>query len=199
MERSIEVIVALLGILKAGGAYVPFDSKVTPERLGFMLSDANINILLTQERMLQRLPPHDARVICLDVPSGRIDTLPETGPLDSVTAESLAYVMYTSGSTGEPKGVAVTHRNVVRLVKSADYARFGREEVFLQFAPLSFDASTFEIWGALLNGVRLVIAPPGALSVRELGSVLSRYGVTTLWLTAGLFHEVVDHGTARAA
>jgi amino acid adenylation domain-containing protein len=193
MERSIDVIVALLGILKAGGAYLPFDLKAPPERWDFVLRDANIRILLTQERMLQRLPPHEARVVCLDAQPCPIDTLSATGPSDWVTAESLAYVMYTSGSTGEPKGVAVTHRNVVRLVKSTDYVHFGADEVFLQLAPLSFDASTFEIWGALLNGGRLVIAPPGALSVRELGTVLSRCGVTTLWLTAGLFHEVVQH------
>jgi aspartate racemase len=101
--------------------------------------------------------------------------------------------MYTSGSTGAPKGVAVTHRSVVRLVKNTDYARFGPDEVFLQLAALSFDASTFEIWGALLHGGCLAIAPPGVLSVEELGTVLARHSVTTLWLTAGLFHQVVDH------
>lgn len=193
LERSIEMIVAILGILKAGGAYAPLDLKATPERLAFMLTDANVRVLLTQERMLPRLPPHDIRLICLDTLAGQLDAFPDTRPPDSVRADSLAYVMYTSGSTGEPKGVAVTHRNVVRLVKATDYAHFGPDEVFLQFAPLSFDASTFEIWGALLNGGRLVIAPPGALSIHELGTELARHGVTTLWLTAGLFHEIVQH------
>lgn len=192
MERSIEMVVAVLGILKAGGAYAPFDLMAPPDRLAFMLSDAEIGILLTQQRMLERLPAHRAHTVCLDVSEPVIARQPDTQPVDSVTPDTLAYIMYTSGSTGEPKGVAVTHRNVVRLVRSTDYAHFGPEEVFLQLAPLSFDASTFEIWGALLNGGRLAVPPPGVLSVDELGTVVETHGVTTLWLTAGLFHQVVD-------
>src|SRR2546430_9819646 len=106
--------------------------------------------------------------------------------------EHLAYVSYTSGSTGKPKGVSVPHRAVARLVKSNDYARLGTEEVILQFAPVAFDASTFEIWGSLLNGGRLVLMPPGPSSTEEIGRALVEYGVTTLWLTAGLFHLMVD-------
>ena len=159
MERSIEVIVALLGILKAGGAYVPFDSKATPERLGFMLSDANINILLTQERMLQRLPPHDARVICLDVPSGRIDTLPETRPLDSVTAESLAYVMYTSGSTGTPKGVALCHYGTAAFLEWAHniFGSGGLNGVVASTS-ICFDLSVFELFAPLCSGGTVILA-----------------------------------------
>ncbi len=193
MERSVDMIIALLGILKAGGAYAPCDLLAPPERLAFILSDAKVDLLLTHERMLARLPVHGLRTICLDVDSSTIRAQPDTRLGGSVGADGLAYVMYTSGSTGEPKGVAVTHRSVVRLVKNTDYVHFGADEVFLQLAALSFDASTFEIWGALLNGGRLVIAPPGVLSVEELGAVLARHGVTTLWLTAGLFHQVVDH------
>src|SRR5438046_271488 len=100
--------------------------------------------------------------------------------------------MYTSGSTGRPKGVCVPHRAVVRLVKNTNYVSFSADEVFLQFAPISFDASTFEIWGALLNGARVVIAPPHTLSLAELGETISKHGVTTVWLTAGLFHLMVD-------
>jgi amino acid adenylation domain-containing protein len=100
--------------------------------------------------------------------------------------------MYTSGSTGKPKGVSILHRGVVRLVTNTNYIKLTNEEVFLQFAPISFDASTFEIWGCLLNGGKLVIAPPQALSVEELGRVIQQYQITTLWLTAGLFHLMVD-------
>jgi thioesterase domain-containing protein/acyl carrier protein len=101
-------------------------------------------------------------------------------------------MMYTSGSTGTPKGVCVTHRNVVKLVRGSDYADFDSGEVFLQFAPLSFDASTFEIWGALLNGARLVLFPAYAPTLSELGDEIGKSQVTTLWLTAGLFHQMVD-------
>jgi amino acid adenylation domain-containing protein len=193
MGRSIEAIVALLAILKAGGAYTPLDLMTPPERVAFMVRDSKMEILLTRRRMLERLPAHGARTFCLDADWWSVAAQPGTPPPDRSAAESLAYIMYTSGSTGQPKAVEVTHRNVVRLVKATDYASFGPAEVFLQLAPLSFDASTFEIWGALLNGGRLAIAPPGVLSVDELGLVLDRNGVTTLWLTAGLFQEVVDH------
>ncbi|HYM67931.1 MAG TPA: AMP-binding protein, partial [Patescibacteria group bacterium] len=192
MERSPEVIVALLGILKAGGAYAPFDLMAPPDRVAFMLRDARIDVLLTQERMLARLPAHGGRVICLDADGPDIATQPDTRIPDESGGDSLAYVMYTSGSTGEPKGVAVPHRGVVRLVRATNYAQLGPDEVILQLAPLSFDASTFEIWGALLNGGRLAVPPPGVVSVDELGALLARHRVTTLWLTAGFFHQVVD-------
>jgi amino acid adenylation domain-containing protein len=119
--------------------------------------------------------------------------LPTTDPADIViSGDSLAYVMYTSGSTGNPKGVAVPHRAVVRLVKQSAYVDFGPGEVFLQLAPVTFDASTLEVWGALLNGGRLVLMPPGAPNLAELGTVLKTEGVTVLWLTAGLFHLMVE-------
>ena len=192
MERSLEVVVAILGVLKAGGAYAPLDLRAPRERIAFMLRDARIEVLLTQQRMLAGLPADGVRPICLDADQRDIAAQPDTRLPDEATGDSLAYIMYTSGSTGEPKGVAVTHRGVVRLVRGTDYAHFGPDEVILQLAPLSFDASTFEIWGALLNGGRLAVPPPGMLSVDELGALLARHRVTTLWLTAGFFHQVVD-------
>src|SRR6185503_4182245 len=109
----------------------------------------------------------------------------------NAVAANLAYIMYTSGSTGVPKAVGVTHCNVARLVLNTDYANFGPAEVFLQLAPLSFDASTFELWGSLLHGARLVVMPPHRVSLEEIGRSLRQHGVTTLWLTAGLFHLMV--------
>jgi amino acid adenylation domain-containing protein len=194
MDRSLDMIVALLAILKAGGAYVPLDLLAPPERLAFMLRNTTIDVVLTQERMEPQLPAATPRVIRVDADRAAIAARPDTHPEGPASADGLAYVTYTSGSTGEPKGVAVTHRNVVRLVKGTSYARFGRDEVILQLTALSFDVSTFEIWGALLNGGRLVMAPPAVPGVEELGALIARHHVTTLWLTSGLFEQVVDHG-----
>jgi non-ribosomal peptide synthetase component F len=137
----------------------------------------------------------DARVVALD--GEREETEAESSadlPDVAVDAESLAYVLYTSGSTGLPKGVGVPHRAVVRLVRGQDFARFGADEVVLQLAPVAFDASTFEIWGPLLNGGGAAVHPPEAPEPRALGEFVSRHGVTTAWLTAGLFHRAVDEG-----
>jgi amino acid adenylation domain-containing protein len=189
VERSVELLVGLLAILKTGGAYVPLEPGYPAERLLYVLQDSRVPVLLTQERLLDRVPEHGARVVVLDrEPQAGEST---ENPCVPVEPRNLAYVMYTSGSTGRPKGVATPHGAVVRLVRGAEYLTFAGE-VFLQLAPAAFDASTLEIWGALLNGSRLVVFPPHAPSLEELGDVLRREGVTTLWLTAGLFHQMVE-------
>jgi amino acid adenylation domain-containing protein len=192
MERSLEMIVGLLGILKAGGAYVPLDPTYPKERLAFMLEDAQVLVLLTQARRVEALPFHRAKVTCLDADWDAIAQESYEKPVKGTKPENLTYAMYTSGSTGTPKGVSVPHRGVVRLVKESNYANLTAEEVLLQAAPISFDASTFEIWGTLLNGAQLVILPPHQPSLAELGQAIEQYNVTTLWLTAGLFHLMVD-------
>lgn len=192
MERSPEMIVSLLGLLKAGGAYVPLDAEYPQERLAFMLEDAGVRVLLSQRALLSRLPRAEVEVICLDEIWSKISAESVENPESEIFADNLAYITYTSGSTGQPKGVQTTHRGVVRLVKGNDYARMDAGEVFLQFASLAFDASTFEIWGSLLNGARLVIMPAGLPTLEELGQALKRHRVTILWLTAGLFHLMVD-------
>lgn len=193
MERDLEMVVALLAILKAGGAYVPLDPAYPQERLAMLVEDANVAILLTQSRLVSQLPSTQAQVVCLDSIWETIAQGSEDRLSVHVQPENLAYVMYTSGSTGRPKGVAVTHRNVVRLVRETDYLPFTADQVFLQLAPISFDASTLEIWGSLLNGAQLVIPPPVMPSLEELGAILQRYQVNTLWLTAGLFHMMVEN------
>jgi aspartate racemase len=130
LERSLEIVIAVLGILKAGGAYVPLDLAYPKERLAFMLSDTQIPVLLTQQKLLSGLPETAARVVCLDSHWEAIGKESHENPISDAVAENLAYVMYTSGSTGRPKGVCVTHRNVVRLVKATNYASIGAEEVF---------------------------------------------------------------------
>ena len=192
-ERSVDLIVAILGILKAGCAYVPVDPKLPKKRFEYILEDTGARYLVTQKKLIDLgLSVLHCSMIALDDPSSAIHSA-EHANLDSPpAAENLAYVMYTSGSTGEPKGVMIEHRSVVRLVKNTNYCKFGPEEVFLQFAPITFDASTFEIWGALLNGSQLVILPSQAPSLHDLGRTIRERKVTTLWLTAGLFHVMVE-------
>ena len=192
LDRSPETIVALLGILKAGGAYLPLDPDAPTARLKLILDDAAPAALVTQRRRLDGLPEYSGHVVLMDDDCAAVARESEANPVCATTAASLAYVLYTSGSTGAPKGVMVEHRPVVRLVCNTDYVRLNREEVLLQMAPLAFDASTFEIWGALLNGAKLAIMPPGTPDPAEIGRAIAHHGVTTLWLTAGLFHQMVE-------
>jgi amino acid adenylation domain-containing protein len=188
LERSPELLVATLAALQAGGCYLPLDPGYPAGRLAFMIEDAGAAVVLAKRELIAALPPGPVAMVPLDE---AVAAAGSGGPLVSVTwPESLAYVIYTSGSTGMPKGVAVTHLGVVRLVRGTSYAAFGPGETVLQFAATSFDAATFEIWGALLNGGRLALMPPGATSLYELGRAVAQYRVTTLWLTAGLFHQM---------
>lgn len=192
LERSIEMIVALLGILKAGGAYVALDPAYRPERLALMLENAGVPLLLTEQRLRDRLPNYAGAFVDLERDRAQIDLQSEDDFISGAGLDHLAYISYTSGSTGIPKGVAIPHRGVVRLVKAGGFAEMDEDETFLQMAPVGFDASTFEIWGALLNGGCLAVMPPQTPSLEELGEELRRNSVTTLWLTAGLFHLMVD-------
>jgi amino acid adenylation domain-containing protein len=160
IERSIDMVVAILGVLKAGAAYVPLDSTIPAERLAFMLGDSQISIVVTQQAVLNQLPvlARVDRVLILDeldfahCPAQNLDR--------PISADSLAYVIYTSGSTGQPKGVMVTHRNVVRLFsRTAEWYRFSHRDVWTLFHSYAFDFSVWEIWGALLYGGRLVVVP----------------------------------------
>lgn len=178
--------------LEAGGAYLPLDPGYPAERVAFMLEDAAAPVVITTAALARRLPAGRHRVVLVEDPEAGLDATPDAPPPAAATPDSLAYVIYTSGSTGAPKGVAVTHRAVVRLVRGADYVAFGPDQTHLLLAPVSFDASTFELWGALLNGARLAIAPPGRVGLDEIGRAVRRLGVTTLWLTAGLFQTIVD-------
>jgi aspartate racemase len=193
LQRSPEMIMVLLGILKAGGAYVPLDPDYPQTRLQLMVEDAQVRVLITERALLELLPGNAAETICLDELPVKLALASSQDPEVTTAPDNLAYVMYTSGSTGKPKGVAITHRNVVRLVKDTNYASFSADQVFLQSATISFDASTLEIWGSLLNGARLALMPAGPTSLGELGQAIKRYQVTTLWLTAGLFHLMVDN------
>jgi len=188
VDRSPEMVAAMLGILKAGAAYLPLDPAYPPQRLALLLADAAASVLVTQSGLLARFPQWSgATLLC-----GDIRGCDEVAPQGTATPENLAYLMYTSGSTGAPKGVEIPHRAIVRLLFGNDYARFGPNRVFLQMAPVSFDASTFEIWGALLHGGTCVLYPEDLPIASTLGAVLRSERVTTLWLTTSLFNALID-------
>jgi amino acid adenylation domain-containing protein len=201
MERSPELIAALLGILEAGGAYVPLDPAYPDERLRFMLQDAEARLLLVHGRTRQRLEglaraagsAPAVRLVCVDALAGRAGAPPPpVPPPPRGLAQQLAYVIYTSGSTGLPKGVAVPHRAVARLVRGTNHAQLGPRDRVAHLSSISFDAATFEIWGALANGAAVVVIErEAALSPRRLAERLRAAGVTAAFLTAALFDQVV--------
>ncbi|WP_225409747.1 non-ribosomal peptide synthase/polyketide synthase [Stigmatella hybrida] len=192
LERSLEMVIGLLAILKAGGSYVPLDASYPAERVSFLLEEAQPAAIVTRSEIADELPAQWIQLVCVDTDQEAIARQPGHNPSHTVGPDSEAYVLFTSGSTGTPKGVAVPHRGILRLVLEPGYVRLSPEETLLQLAPLAFDASTFEIWGALLNGGRLVLAPPTPPSLDGLGELIQREQVNTLWLTAGLFHQLVD-------
>ena len=160
VERSLEMVVGLLGILKAGGAYVPLDPTYPQERLSYMLADSGVEVLLTQESLVESLPSHTAQIVSLDTDWGAIAQYSQKNLDVGVSSDNLAYVIYTSGSTGQPKGVLVEHKNVVRLFAATQsWYHFNANDVWTNFHSIAFDFSVWEIWGALLYGGRLVIVP----------------------------------------
>ncbi len=191
VERSVEMVIGLLGILKAGGAYVPLDPTYPKERLAFMLRDTRAPVLVTQARFQGRLPQHDARIVYLEEGDTRLADMPSSNPTPGTTSRSLAYVIYTSGSTGMPKGAAVEHRSIARLVLATDYIQITPADRVAQVANCAFDAATFEIWGPLLNGAALVgLSRDVALNPKELARKLQETGITTIFLTTALFNQI---------
>jgi amino acid adenylation domain-containing protein len=200
MERGIDAVVALLAILKAGGAYVPLDPNHPRERLGVMIEDAGLRIVICHTAQQASLPSYQVDLIAIDRDREHISACRGDNPPPAANGDSLAYVLYTSGSTGKPKGVCIPHKAVNRLVKNTDYVALGTDDVIAQAANMAFDAATFEIWGALLNGCRLHIIPKGTLlSQVELCRELHEQGVTTLFLTTALFNQMIlqDAGVFR--
>jgi amino acid adenylation domain-containing protein len=193
IERSLEMIVGLLSILKAGGAYLPIDKADPPERISYLINDAGASVCLTDAETSALLVGQGLQIIILDIDSDLVARQPESAPISGVNSNNLAYVMYTSGSSGRPKGVGVVHYNISRLIKNTNYVQITADDVFLQLAPVTFDAATFEIWGALLNGATLVLYPPDAIiDLVKLKTLIRNAEVSILWLTAGLFHTIVD-------
>jgi amino acid adenylation domain-containing protein len=189
-SRSPQVLTAFLAILKAGGAYVPLDPSYPADRINYYLEDAGIPIVLTNPDQASGLPPTGARMISLD--EALAEGQPETNPNRGSDPHSLAHILYTSGSTGLPKGVLIEHRGVLRLAKCIDYMTIGPDETLLQSASLSFDMSTFEIWCAWLNGACLTLPPAGLISLHDLGVAIRSFQVNCLTLTASLMALMVE-------
>ncbi|KGI82398.1 hypothetical protein IL38_06660, partial [Actinopolyspora erythraea] len=188
-QRSVELVVSTLAVLKAGGAYVPLDSRSPAERLERILSRTSAAILLTDPALCELPLAHEAEIVVLG--RAELSDEPETDPRVPVHPEQLAYVMFTSGSTGEPKGVAVRHRDVVSLAGDGSWETERQQRVLLH-SPHAFDASTYELWVPLLSGRELVVAPAGELDIAELAATITDSGVTALWLTAGLFRLLAE-------
>lgn len=194
MTRSTEMMVAILGVLKAGGVYVPLDPAYPRERLAAMLEDARPAVLLTQQAVLENLPPSTARLICIDSDWPQIAAESTENPQTATTPQSLAYIIYTSGSTGKPKGVMIEHRSLVNFTESArrQYAIQESDRV-LQFASLSFDASAEEIYPCLASGATLVLRNEQMLtSISSFLETCEQWRITLLDLPTAYWHELTE-------
>jgi surfactin family lipopeptide synthetase C len=202
VERSLEMLVGLLAILKAGGAYVPLDPAYPQERLAFMLEDSQVALLLTQKSLVNSLPKHKVKVICLDSDWETIARQSPEKPLSAVTFENLAYVMYTSGSTGKPKGVMIEHKSLVNYTQTANvvYA-FQPCDHILQFASISWDTSAEEMYPCLTSGATLVLRTPSMLdSVSTFLQKCQDWSLTVINVPTAYWHELTAHlGLTKAS
>ncbi|WP_425444405.1 amino acid adenylation domain-containing protein [Saccharothrix carnea] len=197
MERSVEMVVALLAVVKAGGAYLPLDLRAPADRLRPVLAAADVPVLLTdRDREAAATALHRGHVVVVEADDPPVAE--QTGDLVGPHPDTLAYVMHTSGSTGVPKGVAVRNRDVVAFASDGRFAGGGHDRVLLH-APLAFDASTYELWVPLLRGGRVVIVPPGDVDGHVLRRMIAEHGITGVFLTAGLFRMVAQDDPACLA
>ncbi|MEG4501136.1 amino acid adenylation domain-containing protein [Microcoleus sp. F10-C6] len=194
VERSLEMVIGLLGILKAGGAYVPLDPIYPPERLAFMLEDVQTPIILTQQQWEHKFPAHlTPKLVDIDLDWEIISQESQENPSSEVSPENLAYIIYTSGSTGQPKGTEIPHRSIIGFMFGVDYLRLDSKQTFLQYSSISWDALTLELWPALLHGGRCVLYPGTIPTPDDLIQVIQQYSVSILWLTSALFNTIIDY------
>ncbi|MCU7552958.1 amino acid adenylation domain-containing protein, partial [Chitinophagaceae bacterium LB-8] len=193
LDRSVELILAILGILKAGAAYVPLDPHYPQERIAYMLKDTRASLVLSSTKHQAKLATTAIELINLEELVDLVSGQPTHNLCLTLSPQQLAYVIYTSGSTGTPKGVLVEHRGVVSLVRQVDYVQLSAADVLLSTGSPSFDATTFEYWGMLLHGGQLVLCSEDTLldSGRLKDQILKR-GVTKLWLTSSWCNQLVE-------
>lgn len=193
LKRSCEMVMAWLAVIKAGGVYVPLDSTYPQDRLAYMLRDTQAPVLLTKRDLAPGWLEGPVKAVCLD-DEALASSLREhaaENPVNRTQGSSSIYVIYTSGSTGAPKGVVVPHRAVNRLVKETNYVQFAASDVMGQISNSSFDAATFEVWGALLHGAKLVIVPREVLlSPEDFARAIKEQGITTFFITSSLFNQM---------
>lgn len=194
VERSLEMLVGILGILKAGGAYVPLDPNYPLDRISFMIEDAGLPILVTQQHLIAGLPKSSAQSVCIDTDWETIAKESDANPVVDVNATNLAYVIYTSGSTGNPKGVMIEHRSLVNFaVVAADAYRITAADRVLQFGSLCFDLSAEEIYPALTHGATVVLRTDAMISsARDFISCCEEWRVSVLDLPTAYWHELTD-------
>ncbi|MBI3847814.1 MAG: amino acid adenylation domain-containing protein [Planctomycetes bacterium] len=193
LERSADLVVSLVAILKAGGAYVPLDPAYPRERIAFLIAGAGATAIVTASRLLDRLAPQGVPTLSIDVEADALAREPDGRPTGGARSQNLAYVIFTSGSTGTPKGIAVPHRAIVRLVRDTNYVALDARDRIAHASSVSFDAATFEIWGALANGARIVgIERDVALSPADFAAEIRDCEITTLFLTTALFNQLAS-------
>ncbi len=198
MERSTEMLVGLLGILKVGAAYVPLDPGYPQERLRFMLKDAAVTVLLTQRRLVETMPEHQAEFVCVDSDWQTISAESSENPASGARAENLAYVIYTSGSTGNPKGVLIEHRALVNhSLAIAGHYQLSPGDRILQFASLSFDVAAEELFPTWLSGAAVVVQPSqAAVSLRDFQRLVEQEKITVVNVPTPYWHEWVNELSA---
>jgi len=189
LPRGADLVTAMLAVLKAGAAYLPLDPANPAARDAVALRESGTALVVTDR---PRPLPDGVRAVLMSEVDGPGAPAP-TAPLPAAHPLGVAYLNYTSGSTGRPKGVAVPHRGVVRLVTRPTFARFGPGRTFLHLSATAFDLTTLEVWGALLTGGRVLAAPEGPPDPVALAGLVRAHRVDVLWLTAGLFHQLVAH------
>ncbi|WP_340203735.1 amino acid adenylation domain-containing protein, partial [Ascidiimonas sp. W6] len=196
LERSLEMIIGILGILKAGAAYVPIDPGYPELRIKYMIQDAGVDLVVTSKTSYQALETiKGIKTLVLDgihLKTIKKESIDSFGTI--ATPQTLAYVIYTSGSTGKPKGVMVEHQSIINLCKNCDYVSLNSDTIWLPTGSISFDATTLEYWGTLLNGGQLILASNYTILDKNiLKKLLVDKKVNTLWMTASWFHQIAEY------